>query len=97
MIFGENLLALLVLALGAALAVGNLLALVRPRIPLANEVDDDLLPRPPLGRSLMMIGLGTLAAVWALVSLTAAPEEPIFIDEATHYDDHRSTSLGNAS
>ena len=31
MIFGENLLALLVLAIGAALAFGNLMALLRPR------------------------------------------------------------------
>ena len=80
MIFGENLLALLVLALGAALAVGNLLALLRPRVPLAGEDDSDLLPRPPLGRSLLMIALGTLAAAWALVSLTAPSDDPVIED-----------------
>ena len=67
MIFGENLLALLVLAIGAALAFGNLMALVRPRAQ--DEIGEDELERPPLARSLGMIVLGLLAAIWALVSL----------------------------
>ena len=70
MIFGENLLALLVLAIGAALAFGNLMALIRPRPH--DEVADDELERPPLGRSLAMIALGLLAAIWALASLASA-------------------------
>ena len=74
MIFGENLLALLVLALGAALAVGNVLALVRPRDD--TQVADDELARPPLARSLLMIGIGVLATVWALVSLATADDDP---------------------
>ncbi|MEM7093183.1 MAG: hypothetical protein AAF567_09290 [Actinomycetota bacterium] len=73
MIFGENLLALLVLAIGAALAVGNLLALVRPR-PVQADDDETVLERPPLGRSLVMIAFGTLAAVWALASLATADD-----------------------
>ena len=67
MFLGENLLSWLLLAMGGALAVGNLLALVRPR-----EVGaDDELDRPPLARSVLMIGIGTVAAVWALASLVA--------------------------
>jgi len=62
---GDNLLVLLVLALGGALAVGNILALVRPR----TEAGEGELERPPLGRSLIQIGIGLIAAIWALVSL----------------------------
>jgi len=68
---GENLLPYLVLALGAALAVGNLLALVMPR--QGDQVGDDNdggdLERPPLGRSLLMIVIGVVAALWAIASL----------------------------
>lgn len=79
MIFGENLLALLVLALGGALAAGNLLALIRPREHHPNDADDEeLLERAPLARSLAMIVLGLTAAVWALASLLAAESgEPV--------------------
>jgi len=65
MILGENLVVLLVMALGGALAVGNFLALVRPN----HAPGHDELERPPLGRALAMIAVGLLAAVWALVSL----------------------------
>jgi hypothetical protein len=64
---GEDLLAYLVLALGAALAIGSLAALVRP--PEAPKEGE--LARAPVARSLVMIALGTLAAVWALASLLA--------------------------
>lgn len=63
---GEDLLPLLVLALGGALAVGNGLALVRP--PRQSQPGE--LSRAPVGRSLVMLGLGLVAAVWALASLT---------------------------
>ena len=62
---GEDLLAWLVLALGGALAVGTALALVRP----PGETAEGDLARPPLSRSLVMIAVGTIAAVWALASL----------------------------
>jgi hypothetical protein len=73
MFLGEDLLAWLVLAIGAAMAVGTLLALVRPRPDGdAGEGGDDAdLARPPLGRSLVMIAVGTIAAVWGLASLVA--------------------------
>jgi hypothetical protein len=65
MFLGEDLLAWLVLAIGAALAIGTIMALVRPR-PDGKEGELD---RPPLGRSLLMIAVGTIAAVWGLASL----------------------------
>lgn len=67
MIFGENLLALLVLALGAALTIGNAAALFNTRDP--GEVAEGELTRAPLGRSLLMIAIGLIAAIWALASL----------------------------
>jgi hypothetical protein len=67
MFLGEDLLAYLVLALGAAMAIGSLMALVRPpESPKEGE-----LARAPLARSVVMIAVGTLAAVWALASLIA--------------------------
>jgi hypothetical protein len=65
MFLGEDLLAWLVLAIGGALAVGTVLALVRP--PKEHESGD--LNRPPMARSVVMIALGTIAAVWGLASL----------------------------
>jgi hypothetical protein len=64
---GNNLLAWLVLALGGAMAVGNALALVRPPAK-TNEGD---LPRAPVGRSVVMLLIGALAAIWALASLVS--------------------------
>ncbi len=56
---------LFVLALGGALFVGNVLALVRP--PARLQQGD--LERAPKGRSLLMAGVGLVAAVWALATL----------------------------
>ena len=66
MLFGEDLLVWLVLALGGAMAVGNLLALLRPASSPHREGD---LERAPLGRSIVFIVVGLVAAVWALASL----------------------------
>ncbi len=57
---------LLVLALGAALVVGNVRALARPP---ANPKEGDL-QRAPVGRSLVMIAIGLIAAIWAIATLT---------------------------
>ena len=62
---GDNLLPLLVLALGGALAIGTVVALVRP--PKHPNTGD--LNRPPLARSIVMIALGSVAAIWGLASL----------------------------
>lgn len=66
MFLGEDILAWLVLALGASMAAGNLMALLRPR-PQRRDPED--LERAPLGRSLLYIAVGSVAAVWALASL----------------------------
>lgn len=64
---GEDLLAWIVLALGGALVAGNVLALVRP--PDARKEGD--LDRAPTGRTIAMIVVGAIAALWALASLLA--------------------------
>jgi len=64
-LLGEDLLPLLVLAIGAAMVVGNGLALVRP--PQKRGEGD--LPTAPFARSLTMVIIGLLAALWALASL----------------------------
>ena len=74
MFLGEDLLPWLVLAIGAALVVGNLLALVRPPQRRATDDENDAgpdgeRPRPPLARTLVMAGIGAVAAVWGLASL----------------------------
>ena len=56
---------LLVLALGAALFVGNVLAIVRP----PSKAKDGDLRRAPPARSLVMAAIGLLAAIWALASI----------------------------
>ena len=65
MFLGEDLLSWLLLALGAAMAVGNVMALVRP----PQQLEDGDLMRPPLWRSLLYILLGSVAAFWAAASL----------------------------
>ena len=65
MFLGEDLLAYLVLAIGGAMAVGSLLALVRPP---ASRAEGDL-ERAPLGRSLVFAAIGVIGAIWALASL----------------------------
>ena len=62
---GENLVVLLVIALGGALAVGNFMALVRPR----EDIGEGELERPPFVRTAVMIVIGLISAIWALISL----------------------------
>lgn len=61
----EDLLPLLVLALGGSMVVGPFLALVRPRA----EVRQGELERPPLTRSLTFMAIGLVAVVWAVATL----------------------------
>jgi hypothetical protein len=63
---GEDLLAYLVLAIGAALVAGNVAAIVRPPDRARSETD---LERAPMVRSVVMVVLGAVAAIWALASL----------------------------
>lgn len=67
MFLGEDLLAYLVLAIGGAMAVGSLLAVVRP----PERVRDGDLDAAPVGRSLVFALIGAVGAVWALASLLA--------------------------
>ena len=68
LLLGDNLLPLLVLALGGAMAVGSVLALVRPPVTPTHKGD---LPRAPLARTVMFASIGLLAALWAFASLVA--------------------------
>ena len=65
MFLGEDLIQYLLLALGGALFVGNVMAIVRP----PEQRKDDALERAPIARSLVYAGLGLIAAVWALATL----------------------------
>ena len=65
--FGADLLPWLVLALGAAMVFGNVVALVRP----PERGAEGELRRAPVARTLVMITIGFVGAVWALASLLA--------------------------
>ena len=62
---GNDLLAWLLLALGGAMVLGNVMALARP----PEKAREGELPRAPLGRTVAMMLAGLVAAVWALASL----------------------------
>ncbi len=64
----DQLLPLLVMALGGAMLVGPFLALVRPRA----EVRDGELERPPLARSLVFMGVGLVGVVWAVATIATS-------------------------
>ena len=66
MLLGDDLLAWLVLALGGALVVGNVVAIMRPP---ERPADEQSLDRAPLARSLLMAAIGLIGAVWALATL----------------------------
>ncbi len=63
---GDNLLPLLVLAIGGAMAAGNLMALIRPPEKPKDEGD---MQQAPVGRSVVYIVLGIAASIWAIASI----------------------------
>jgi hypothetical protein len=67
LLLGNNLLPYLVLALGGALFAGNGLALLRP----PDQPKPGELKRAPAARTIVMMAVGGLAALWALASLLA--------------------------
>ncbi len=67
---GDDLIVYLVLAMGAALVAGNVAALLRPPERAARD-DDGRLERAPVVRSMIMAGIGLVAAIWALLSLVS--------------------------
>ena len=68
MFLGDDLLAWLVLALGGALLVGNVAAIVRPP---DRPREEGALEQAPVLRSVVMAVVGLIAAVWALASLVS--------------------------
>ena len=65
MFLGEYLIEWLLLALGGAMALGNLVALVRP----PRQPRGTALARPPLWRGLSYLAIGVVVVVWALAGL----------------------------
>ena len=73
---GPEIITFLLLALGGALAVGNIAALINPEGPRQRR---DAIPPPPgapddaakpkVGRSVVMIVVGLVIVVWAIASL----------------------------
>lgn len=64
---GDNFLAFLTLALGAALVIGNGLALARPR----QVAPDGELLEAPKGRAIVQIVIGSVASIWSIATLLA--------------------------
>ncbi len=76
MSFYDEVLRQLLVALGAALFLGNLVALIRgePPADLIREAQRAGKPRPqraPVGRSLLFLVLGLVVMVWGIASLIA--------------------------
>ena len=69
MFLGEDILLWLMLALGAAMAVGNAAALLRP--PQTRRGAEDL-ARAPRVRTILYAVIGAVAAIWALASLLSS-------------------------
>jgi hypothetical protein len=69
--FYDEVLRELFVAVGAALFVGNLFALIRRRGPAsaAQSEDGNALPKAPVGRTLTYMALGFLMAFWGVASL----------------------------
>ena len=79
LLLGDDFLPWIVLAFGAAMVAGNLLALIRPpspdtaspdtASPDTASPDTPSPPRPPVGRAVVMIAIGAVASIWGLASL----------------------------
>lgn len=77
---GEDFWPWMILAFGAAMVVGNVLALLRPpdggvdvtEAPgRSSQSGEQQRPRPPLGRTVVLIAVGLAAAAWGIASLLA--------------------------
>ncbi len=70
LLLGPDFMPWMVLAFGAAMVIGPLFALVRPPADDTVATDDEgARTRPPLGRTVAMIIIGGIAAVWGLATL----------------------------
>jgi hypothetical protein len=73
--FYDEVLRELLVAMGGALFVGNLLALLRRRTPavLTEEGEEgEALRRAPVGRTVAYMVIGLVVAFWGLASLLAS-------------------------
>lgn len=74
-LLGDDFMPWMVLAFGAAMVVGNLAAMFRPpkqdakASPQQRKNNNAPAAKPPVVRSLVMIAIGAVAAVWGAVSL----------------------------
>lgn len=64
---GRDILAYLVLAIGGAMTVGSILAVIRP----PEQVKDGDLEAAPVGRSIAFAVVGLVGALWAIASLAS--------------------------
>ncbi|MDE0115072.1 MAG: hypothetical protein OXT07_00395 [bacterium] len=79
MLGGPEIITFLLLALGGALAVGNIAALINPDGPRQRRTGRPDIPPPPgapdehaapkVGRSVVMIVVGLVIVIWAIASL----------------------------
>ena len=69
--FYDEVLRELLVAVGAALFVGNLMALLRRRAPAPAGEDGHALSRAPVGRTVAFMVMGFVVAFWGLASLLA--------------------------
>ena len=69
--FYDEVLRELLVAMGAALFVGNLMALIRRRAPasVAESEDGHALAQAPLARTVTYLVIGFVVAVWGVASL----------------------------
>ncbi len=97
MFLGDDLLAWLVLALGGALVVGNVVAIMRPP---ARPADEQSLDRAPLARSLLMAGdrpdRGRLGAGDPADVLIAPGTLSVWLARARPFIERRRTNSVNA-
>ena len=69
--FYDEVLRELLVAMGAALFVGNLMALLRRRAAVTSGEDGEALPQAPVGRTVAYMVMGFVVAFWGLASLLA--------------------------
>jgi hypothetical protein len=70
--FYDEVLRELLVAMGAALFVGNLMALLRRRAAVSPADEGDALSRAPVARTVAYMLMGLVVAFWGLASLLAS-------------------------
>jgi hypothetical protein len=69
--FYDEVLRELLVAVGAALFLGNLLALIRRRTPESVAARGEVLPQAPVGRTVAYLIIGFVVMIWGVASLVA--------------------------